>query len=424
MLGSGCLAKNGSFHKDMIWFLIAWRNFTRTLRRSVFTVSIVAIGAIAALVTLGYIKATFLLIKEGVIHGGVGHFQIAHQGEFDGYAEFPLQHGLTGEEVKQIVRAVSEQPTVKQLIPRLYFQGLLSSGERSLIFVGQGIDAKAERKLSQALTNTVAGHGLEYEKDDNPYKIVIGIDLARQLGLEPGSTATLMGVTIHGGLNAVDTEVVGLADSGNTETNKLLLYTPMELAQNFLLTDKISRLVVQLENTADLSRTITHLAPKLANFALRDWRELTPFYGQLFGLYVRQFSVLGIILAIVVILTMSNSIAMSFYERKKAIATLSSIGLPTSSIRLSFLYQGGLLSLFSSVVGVVVAYVIIGLLNSAQIEMPPPPGGNTGYPLTLAFDSFYAAWILCLSTFLGAVTGWITAYRITASNLVESLRYE
>ena len=405
----------------MIWITLAWRNFLRNTRKSYFTLLIILVGALAAVVAVGYMKATFMLVKEGTIRGGVGHLQIAENAAFDGYEAFPLQNGLDVESHKKISDMLKQHEQVELVLPRLKFQGLISRGDISMVFMGEGILPKQERRLAQGFINTVQGRGLEYADADDIYQVVIGSELARFLGVNIGDTVTLMAVTGYGGINAVDASVFGISSSGNPELDRLQLYTPLELAQSLILTDKVSRLVVKLHDTDEVGSLQTELQRQLPDFGVRNWRELSPFYEQMVSLYARQFSVFGVIMGLVIILTMLNSILMSLYERKGELATLASMGTPAAAIKTSYVFEGMFVGTVACMLGIFIGFGLTELINASGIEMPPPPGRTEGYRLLILFDSFAALVILAATLLLCALSSWLASHRIGKMKIVEAI---
>mgnify|MGYP000439306790 CR=1 FL=1 len=122
----------------MIWFILAWRNFIRNTRKSYFTLLIILVGTLAAIIAIGYMKATFMLVKEGTIKGGLGHIQIAKKDTFDGFEEAALQHGISATEANKIEDILTQHSNVQLILPRIKFQGLISRGNTSLVFIGEG----------------------------------------------------------------------------------------------------------------------------------------------------------------------------------------------------------------------------------------------------------------------------------------------
>ena len=405
----------------MIWVTLAWRNFLRNTRKSYFTLLIILVGALAAVIAVGYMKATFVAVKEGTIRGGVGHLQIAENEAFDGYEEFPLQYGLNVENHKKISSVLKQYEQVELMLPRLRFQGLISRGDISMVFMGEGILPKQERRLAQAFISAVQGRGLEYASADDIYQVVIGSELARLLGVSIGDTVTLMAVTEYGGINAIDASVFGISSSGNPELDRLQLYAPLALAQSLIITDKVSRLVVKLHDTGEVESLQAELQRRLPDFGVRNWRELSPFYEQMVSLYARQFSVFGVIMGLVIMLTMLNSILMSLYERKGELATLASMGIPAATIKISYVFEGMFVGAAACTLGILIGFGLTELINAAGIQMPPPPGRTEGYRLLILFDSLAALVILAVTLLLCALSSWLASHRIGKMKIVEAI---
>lgn len=405
----------------MIWFILAWRNFIRNTRKSYFTLLIILVGTLAAIIAIGYMKATFMLVKEGTIKGGLGHIQIAKKDTFDGFEEAALQHGISATEANKIEDILTQHSNVQLILPRIKFQGLISRGNTSLVFIGEGIEAKKERQLAQAFVDTVDGKGLEYANKDDIYNIVIGSELARLLDVSVGDDVTLMTVTTYGGINAVDVTVFGISNSGSPELDRLQVKAPLQLAQSLLLTDKISRFAIKLTSDENLAATKQSLEQQLPQLTVRTWQQLSPFYDQMISLYSRQFSVFGVIICLVIVLTVLNAMLMNLYDRKQELATMVSIGISQFSVKLSCVIEGIFIGIFASIVSIAVGYGLCELINQANIAMPPPPGRTQGYQLLVLFDFPAATLIMLISSLLCAFSAWLASSRISKMNLVEAI---
>lgn len=407
----------------MIWLEIAWRNVLRNWRRSLFSISIAAVGTIAVLLAVGYMLSAFEAVRESTIRGGLGHLQIAHAEEFDGYSEYPLQHGLSAATVAEISERVSRIEPDSIVMPRLEFQGVASSGERSLIFIGEGVDPVSERRLSQYYARIVAGQGLE--RAAQPFRAVIGHEMARLLGIKTGDSVTLMSPTATSGLNAIDVEIVGLLKTGVPQVDRTRILIPIELAQKLVRSDKVTRLVIGFGDTGQTSAVYHRLVPDLQGHKVlaKTWTELAVFYHQLVDLYVRQFSVLGAIIVLVVVLTFTNAILMSVLERTREIGTLVSLGIRRRDIRLQFVLEGFLLGSGGGMLAALAAWLLILLLNSLHIQMPPPPGQTEGYPLFFIFSLPAALIAVAGISALGTLSAFMASRRVTRLDPIKALHY-
>jgi hypothetical protein len=61
-------------------------------------------------------------------------------------------------------------------------------------------------------------------------------------------------------------------------------------------------------------------------FELVSWQELSDFYDKTLKLYDRQFGVLWLIILLMVLLSVTNSVNMSLFERTREFGTLLALG--------------------------------------------------------------------------------------------------
>ena len=377
----------------------------------------------------GYMITSFFAVKEVVIASGLGHLQIAREGEFDGIADRPLQFGITGVEHKQIEAAIEDIDKIDYLLPRLSFQGLISNGERSLVFVGSGVDPYRERGLAGIYGTKIHGNGLISSDETNHYRVVVGQELARLLGLNAGDDCTLLALTADGGLNAIDVTIAGLAETGSADLDKLYLRAPLQLAKELLLTDKLSRLALKLIDTKDTQiaqgqlRELFKEGVLSEDMDIRSWRELSDIYDKLQALYYRQFSAFAIILVLVVLITVANSVMMNVLERTREVGTLLAIGISPFNLRTQFVLEGVILGFIGAIFGAFCALPLVVLINYGGFEMPPPPGQTSGYPLLISYSWTVAGASVLANSLLGMLAAWLASIRIARMNIVKALRY-
>ena len=400
----------------MIWVRMAWLDLVRNTRRTAFALAIVAVCTAATLAAAGYVIATFTAVREATIHGGTGHLQIANAGEFSGYENELLEYALTPGQAATIQRAIGSIVHADYSLPRLTFQGIASSGERSVAMLGEGVDPVLERRLSASYVPILSGRPL------SSGQALIGSEMARILRVAPGDLITLLATSIGGGLNAIDVEIAGVVATGTPELDRMRVIVPLALAQELLRTDRVRRIVVALRDTEQTNRARRELASRLPGFIVKTWYELSPFYRQLVELYARQVTVLGIVIAGIVLLAVFSSVAMGVMERTRDIATLMSLGIPAASIRRMFLIGGAMLGGLGGTAGVSAGLVLCHSVNAMQIYMPPPPGQTESYPLFLAFDARVAVLTATAMTVLALAAAWFASRRVTACNIIDAMK--
>ena len=147
----------------MKWLWFAYKNIIRNLRRSLITMLIIAVGTASVLITSGFILYTYDSLRE-ISARDSGHIVIAHKDYFDKEEETPLQYGLADH--KSIKQHIEEKNEEIRVIPRLQFSGLITNGNKSVIFTGTGIDPEGEFYVKGSFLKELTGKFLTAQSPD------------------------------------------------------------------------------------------------------------------------------------------------------------------------------------------------------------------------------------------------------------------
>jgi putative ABC transport system permease protein len=311
---------------------------------------------------------------------------------------------------------------VTHILPRVAFSGLISNGDRSLIFLGTGAEMALEEEMRGQFFRVVSGSikVAPGKSGATPYAL-IGSGLAGSLGVGPGAGLTLMATTMDGTLNAVDVEVSGIVSTGWAEMDRRLVYIDVALAQRLLMTDRVSTLSVYLQRLKDVDATLPELAAAEPDLSLRSWQQQAFYYLSVKSLYNRIFGLLGLIIAALVLFSVINTLAMAVVERTREIGALRALGAYPGEIVAQFMREGFLIGVSSVVLGnLLTAAIVLGLPHAA-LEMPPPPGRSEGYPLMVSasFPLFAATDGLIILLCVGAA--WFVSRKAARKSIVEAL---
>ncbi|MFZ4529049.1 MAG: ABC transporter permease [Undibacterium curvum] len=368
------------FGLESTWLRFAFHNALRNRRRSLVTVSVAALGSAALLLAGGFAYSTYEGLAQSAARSS-GHLIVGTAEHFDKEEDTPLQYGLNN--VAQLDKQILSDPAVRYVLPRVEFSGLISNGDKSTIMLGVGIDADAEFAVKGPFLKVVAGSILQ---DPDSTDIVIGEALARSLKATPGSNLTLMVSTTEGALNAMDVNVRGIVTTGIPDIDKRLIYTGIHTAQSLLHTDKVSSLGVFLNSMQATPEAQHRLQQQLSGLTIQNWEDQAFFYKSVRELYNRIFGALGFIISLIVVFVVANAMAMAIIERTRETGSLRAMGtLPGELIR-SFSYEGMFLGGSGALLGAAIAVAVALLLTVFPVQMPPPPGRSTGYPLLISLD--------------------------------------
>ncbi|MEK8050797.1 FtsX-like permease family protein [Ideonella sp. DXS22W] len=401
----------------MKWLKFAWHNTLRNPRRSAVTVSIAALGTAAILLAGGFALFTYRGLAE-MSARATGHLIVAKAEQFSKDEDTPLQHGLDDADALK-ARLLADE-AVRQVLPRVEFTGLISNGDKSTVMMATGIDPDAEFAIKGPFLSVKAGKVLT---SDQRLHVMLGEALARSLKAAPGSSLTLLASTTEGALNALDVTVSGVVSTGVPDLDRRLVYTDVATAQKLLVTTRVSSLGVFLDRMEATSPAQARVQAMVPQLKVQTWVDQATFYRSVKDLYNRIFGALGLIIGVIVVFVVTNAMAMAVIERTREIGTLRALGtLPGQLVR-SFALEGLLLGGMGAVAGVLIALAVTGALLAFPVQMPPPPGRSTGYPLQIAFDGTLYALTLAAMLLLATVASAFVARRTVARPIVDALAH-
>ncbi|MDD8026968.1 MAG: FtsX-like permease family protein [Acidobacteriota bacterium] len=194
----------------MIRFLT--KGILRDRSRSLFPILIVAAGAFLTVAFYCYIQGAEINVVRSSANLRFGHVRVmtaAYAAEAD---QIPNDAALTGvEALKEKLRTLAPE---MDWVARIQFGGLLdvpdAGGETRIQApaAGMAVDLLTPGSIEPGLLNLerILVRGRLPQRAG---EVLIGDELARKLGLEPGAPVTLVGSAMHGGMSMANLAVAG-----------------------------------------------------------------------------------------------------------------------------------------------------------------------------------------------------------------------
>ena len=387
----------------MKWLRFALQNTLRNRRRSLVTVAIAAIGTAALLLAGGFALYTYQSLGQAAARTS-GHLVLANPQQFEQEEDTPLQYGLT--DYAAVSRRLLVDPQVRAVLPSISFGGLVSNGDKSIVMLALGVDPASEFKIKGPFLKVIAGDVLSGKAGG--LEVMLGEGLARSLKAKPGSGLTMLASTTDGAMNALDVTVAGIFSTGIPDVDKRLLYVDLPSAQRLLHTDRVSTLGVFLARMEQTDGAQVRIAAANPALTVHTWMDEAFFYTSVKQLYNRIFGSLGFIIGLIVVFVVTNAMAMSIIERTREIATLRAIGTLPSQLTLSLALEGMILGTAGAVVGAALSLAVSAALYVFPIQMPPPPGRSTSYPLNINIDlTLYVATVAAMVLLSMLASAWV-----------------
>ena len=266
-------------------------------------------------------------------------------------------------EAARVTRLVAALAGVALVAPQMSVAGIASSGQRSMLFRGEGIG-------SAALQIGPPAHGRL--TPDQPNSIALSSGDARALGLKPGSNLTLTGVSLDKPVAPLKAKMVDVYSTAQFNGNARSLLMPFELAQTLVDTDRTERLVVYLADPQQLDamRRALRVALRTAGLAVdvRTWQELSPSYVNRRGDADLHFErVAGMVFAVIAA-TIAATLSMNALERRRELATLRALGMRHRGVFLTVAAEAVWMAAFAVVISKVGSGLIAWVVNRVALS--------------------------------------------------------
>ena len=269
-------------------------------------------------------------------------------------------------------------PGVVAQTPVIYTQALITSNATSSGVVLHGIDSESNQKVV-AIGEKMKSGALESLNQEQPPTIVLGSDLARTLQVLPGDRVQLLApngpLTPMGVLPKLRVaSVSGIFATGMYEYDANAGYLGLDLARSLagLEPEAVHAIEVRVQDVERADAVAAAIGQRLgSSYVVRDWMQLNQ---NLFA--ALKLEKLGIFIALdliilVAALNIISALIMLVMEKNRDIAILKSMGATTSAIMRIFLYQGLVIGVTGTILGVFSGLGLCRILKTCKIiELP------------------------------------------------------
>ena len=362
-----------------------------------------------------------------------------------------MRHGGSFSDYARVRDSVEKIKGVEATAPFIYSQVMLRSASAASGAVLRGIDPDLSGRMvkgfdpaalherlpirqrssteSQTPADADADH-FQRESDKGAFKpgIILGRELARNLGVAEGDTLYLM--SPRGMLSPIGHvpsmkrfRVTGIFESGMYEYDSSLAYVHLKDAQKMLRMDEtVSGLGIWVDDIYAADKIRDKIISRLGvAFWARDWMQMNQ---SLFSALKLEKTAMFVILTLIILVAAFNiasSLIMMVMEKTKDIAILKAMGATNRSIKKIFVFKGLVIGFIGTTIGIGSGILLCLILKRYKfIELPAVYPFST-LPIQLEFlDVFLIAVSAMLICFLATL---YPAYQAARLNPVEAVRY-
>jgi len=332
-----------------------------------------------------------------------------------------------------VVRQASEVDGVIAAAPSVY-QELLIQGVRTGVQTGvqlKGVMPEFETRVSQLADNIIEGSLDKFTDAEGVQPIVVGKELASSLGVRLGDRVRAISpetdIVPTGRVNRrQDFEVAAIFSSGLYEYDQKAVYVPIAAAQYLGGRPNMASHIEVKIRDADQAHVVGQaivdaIGPERVAFT--DW---TVRYRSIFDALKMERVVMSLTIGLIVMVAALNIVStliMMVLEKGRDIAVLMSMGATNRNIRKIFIYQGVIIGVIGTIVGLILGNTISYFAEKYQlVSLPGEVYSISHVPFRPdVIDSVVIAASAVLISFLATLYPSASAARLQP---VETLRYE
>ncbi|MGH8751839.1 MAG: lipoprotein-releasing ABC transporter permease subunit [Burkholderiales bacterium] len=403
--------------------------YSRAKRRNHF-VSFISLTSIIGM-ALGI---TVLISVMSVMNG----FQREIRERILGVVSHVQVSGISGKlsNWRQVAQEAAQNPQVVAAAPYISEQGLLSFEQAVKGSIVRGILPEYENQVVDLGRHMKAGT-LDALRPDE-FGIVLGVDLARALGVSLGEKILLIApqgqVTPAGLLPRLKQfTVVGIFEAGHYEYDAGLALIHLQDAQKLDRFDNtVSGVRLRLKDLYQAPRVGNQLAHTLTVDAyITDWTRINANFYRAVEIEKRMMFFVLVLIALVAAFNIASTMVMAVTDKQSEIAILRTLGASPRSIMKIFIVQGTLIGLLGTLLG-----LAGGVALALNIDVVVPFIENLIGVKFLAKDVYYiselpsevqfwdVAVIAVVSFTLCLLATLYPSWRAARTNPAEALRYE
>jgi lipoprotein-releasing system permease protein len=318
----------------------------------------ITLGVAALIVVLSVVNGFQKVVRDRML-GVIPHVQV-----YGSHASQPTDWRALAAAAQRVDGVVATAPSVT-------LQGLIGRGDALRAVLLHGVEPRAEAQVSALAARLLSGPLAQLQAGAR--RIVLGAELARELGVKAGDSV----VVVTGALSAARSAgtprntpftVAGVFDAGHFEYDSTLALLHVDEAAELLGLAQPAGVSVRVADAQAAPAIAQRLAAQLDPYVtVIDWTRTNRTW---FAAVAQQKRMLGVILALIIAVAAFNLVAtlvMTVTDKRADIAILRTLGASPRSVMGIFVVQGALAGVLGTAAG-----VALGLAIALNVDILVP----------------------------------------------------
>lgn len=390
------------------------------------------ITIISILSTLGITIGVAALIVVLSVFNGFGSLVQSFLLNFDPHLRIEIKSDYDENDITELEGLLNSNNEVISFAPYVSGKVLALRRELTEIVNLKGVDELKANDIYGIRQSIVIGSDDLSDRSNIPV-IIIGIRLADRLQALVGDTITIVSpagieraITQFTLPNSQSFIVGGIFSSQNNEYDAGLAFIALTYGQSLLGFRKAYQgYEIKLTDINNSFKIKDKLLSQLNSeiFSVSTWYD---FHKDLYSVMQIERWAAYILLSLIIAVATFNilgSLSMTVIEKKRDIGILRAMGVRANSIKKIFMYEGLMIGVFGTLIGVIIGYFILFLqINYNIYPLDPTQYKIDSLPVELRLSDFF--FVSGASMFLSFIASYFPASRATRVNTIEAIKWE
>ncbi len=390
-------------------------------------ITIISLISIAG-ITIG-VAALIVVLS---VFNGFGSLVTSYLMNFDPDLRVEYKVESKSADYENLKSVINKTPDLKAFAPFVSGKVLAISNGITDVVTLKGIDFSKAESIYGIKEGMLYGSASLKENDEQP-GVIIGLRLADKLQALVSDTITVISpsgiekaITQFGMPNTQKFVVRGIFSSQNNDYDSGLMFTTLDEAQYLLgYGNNIQGYEIKLNNSDNSFVAKNYLDSHLDKniFEINTWYD---FHRELYSVMQIERWVAYILLSLIIAVATFNilgSLSMSVIEKKRDIGILRTMGTKENSILKIFMYEGLMIGIIGTGLGILLGYFICFLqINYNIYPLDPTQYKIDSLPMQLRLSDFFI--VAGASIFLSFIASLIPAKRAAKVDALQAIKWE
>lgn len=404
---------------------MAFRNIWRNRRRSILAFTSVALSIAGVTFFRGFAGGMLQSIVRNSTKNETGHIRITTKKFREKRQFYPVTENIAHPE--KIIAAIKADPVISPqlalMTERINFGVLLANEGNNKYAAALAGDPEIEKDLL-LLQNSLQKGGRYLQ---NERETMVGAKIADALNLKVGDVLKVMTPGADYALHLRKFNVVGIFETGLNILDDKFFQIPLADAKKLLrMGGSTQQIIIMLKNYKKSTEVSAQIRALLNDKELAvlswtehgDWASMVQMVGTIYGYFYFLIAFLGAFI-------ITNILMMVVLERRKEIGIVKSMGISKFEVMSLFLFEGIILGLIGSVVGIGIGmlvntyFAIFGLDFSAMM-------GSFNYPIDMTIYTEISlgslVYVLLIGVIVSALVSVLPSWRASRMNAVDAIK--